>query len=133
MATIVRHRRDPKLRDGVYRAIIADVEPGVASRFSPREDLIRISLDLVDEVDGQRPRLWLVAAPLLHGRLQALVEAALHRPLTEDEDEAFDIEEVIGKEVNVVVAQATSAGGFTSLRIVTFLPLPGTMPEHDTD
>jgi hypothetical protein len=123
MATIIRQRRGPQLRDGVYRAVVADVEPGIASRFSSREDLVRVSLDLVDEINGQRPRLWLVSAPILYGRLQALVEAALRRPLEENEAEAFDLEDIIGKEINVVVAQTATPGGFMSSRIVTFLAL----------
>jgi hypothetical protein len=133
MSTIVRRRTDSKLPDGVYRAVVADVEPGIPSRFTTREDLVRVSLDVTETIDGQRPRLWLVSAPILCGRLQALVEAALHRTLTDDEAETFDLDEVIGKEVNVVLAQVTGSGGFTSSRIVTFLPVSDAKRDDEAD
>jgi hypothetical protein len=100
--------------------VIADLEIGVPSRFSAREDLIRIALDLVEEINGQKPRLWLVCSPNLQGRLQTLVEAAMNRKLTDEEADGFELEEVLGKEVNVVVAQAQSRGGLSYPRIVTF-------------
>lgn len=64
---------------------VAQVEPGIASRFNTRDDLVRIGFDLVSDTEGERPRLWLVASPLLQGRLLALVEAVLNRKLTAEE------------------------------------------------
>jgi hypothetical protein len=122
MSTIVRRRSEVPIADGVYRAVIADIEPNVPSRFSSREDLVRIGLDLVHDIDGQRPRLWLVATPVLQDRLQALVEAALRRPLNDDEADGFDLDELLGKPVNVVVAGVRGRTGATFSRIITFLP-----------
>src|SRR5438128_2671613 len=65
MSTVVRKRSETPIADGVYRAVIADVEPNVQSRFSSRDDLVRIAFDLVQESEGQRPRLWLVTSPIL--------------------------------------------------------------------
>lgn len=123
MSTLVRQRREHKLRNGVYRAVIADIEDNISSRFNSREDLIRVALDLVNEVEGQKPRLWFISAPNLHGRLEALVEAALGRKLTEDEAEGFELDGILGKEVNVVVAQTPNPSGFMSSQIITFLPV----------
>jgi hypothetical protein len=122
MSTIVRKRSEVSIADGVYRAIVADIEPNVPSRFSSREDLVRIGLDLAQAVESQKPRLWLVSTPLLQDRLQALVEAALRRPITDDEAEGFDLEELLGKAVNIVVASVRSRAGVTYSRIITFLP-----------
>jgi hypothetical protein len=122
MSTIVRKRSEVSIADGVYRAIVADIEPNVPSRFSSREDLVRIGLDLAQAVEGQKPRLWLVSTPVLQDRLQALVEAALRRSITDDEAEGFDLEELLGKSVNVVVASVRSRAGVTYSRIITFLP-----------
>ena len=121
--TTVRKRPGHELADGVYRAIVASIEPGITSRFSAREDLVRIGLDLVDEIDGQRPRVWLVASPMLQGRLQALVEGALGRTLTADEAGGFELEEIQNKEVNVVIAAMRGESGFSYSRIITFLPI----------
>jgi len=123
MSTLVRQKTEQKLGDGIYRAVVADVEGNVGSVFSSRRDLVRVALDLADEIDGRRPRLWLVCSPNLEGRLQALVEAALRRKLTTEEAEGFELEEILGKEVNVVVAQAHTRGGFPYARIITFFPV----------
>lgn len=123
MSTVVRKRSEIAIADGVYRAVVADIEPNVPSRFSSRDDLVRIALDVAEEINGQRPRLWLVASPVLQGRLEALVEAALHRKPTEEEAEGFDLEELLGKEVNVVIAGVRGQTGMTFSRIITFLPI----------
>ena len=132
--TTVRKRPGQALADGVYRAVVADVEPGITSRFSSRDDLVRIALDLTEEVDGQKPRVWLVASPTLQGRLEALVEAALGRKLTVDEAEGFELEEILGKDVNVVIAGVRGEGGVSYSRVITFLPVdtkPADSDVHD--
>jgi len=123
MSTVVRQRPEQKLGDGIYRAVIADVEAGVTSRFNTKGDLVRVALDLVEEIDGQKPRLWLNASPNLQGRLQNLVEAAMNRKISVEEASGFDLEEIIGKEVNVVIAKAQTRAGFTYSQIITFLPV----------
>jgi len=63
MSTVVRKRSETPIADGVYRAVIADVEPNVQSRFSSRDDLVRIAFDVVQDSDEHRPRLWLPSLP----------------------------------------------------------------------
>ena len=123
MSPLVRQRKEQVLKDGIYRAVVADVEGNIGSVFNARRDLIRVALDLVEEGESHGNRLWLVTSPNLQERLQALVEAALGRGLTDEEREGFELEEIIGKEVNVVVAQARTRGGFPYSQIVTFLPV----------
>lgn len=123
MSPFVRQQPEQNVKDGIYRAVISDVEGNVGSRFSTRRDLVRVAFDLVEEIDGQRPRLWLVVSPNLQGRLQALVEAALGRKLTAEEIEGFELEDILGKEINVVIAQALTRGGFPYSKIITFLPV----------
>ena len=122
MSTVVKKRSEVPIADGVYRAIVADIEPNVPSRFSSRDDLVRIAFDLVQDGDGQRPRMWLVASPVLQGRLQTLVEAVLRRKIGDEEADGFDLEELLGKEVGIVVANMRGQTGIFP-RIITFLPV----------
>lgn len=128
MSTIARKRPGIDLADGVYRVVIAQVEPGIASRFNTRDDLVRIGFDVVTDAVGDRPRLWLVASPLLQGRLLTLIEAVLNRKLTSEEEEGFDLEELLAKEVCVVIAGVRSHNDATYSRIITFLPAEPSEP-----
>ena len=125
MSAVVQQKaQKPKLADGVYRAVVAAVETdGVQSRFDSRSDLVRIGLDLVEEMDGQQPRLWLVSPPNLQGRLKSLVESALGREITSEEAQGFELEQIMNKDVDVVVAETRTKEGFSYSRIITFLPV----------
>jgi len=52
-----------------------------------------------------------------------LVEAAMNRKISVEEASGFDLEEIIGKEVNVVIARAQTRAGFAYSQIITFLPV----------
>ena len=130
MSTIVRKRSGVELPDGVYRVVVAQVEPGIASRFTNREDLIRIGFDVLTAPDTVPPRIWLVTTPHLQSRLLALVEAVLNRKVTDEEEDGFDLEALLGREVCVVMAGVRTHGDATYSRIITFLPATPNADDH---
>jgi hypothetical protein len=119
MTTLIRIPQIHSLPDGVYRATIASIEPNIPSRYSSRADLLRIAFDL-EATDGQTSRLWLTTLPVLNGRLDALIRAALGRILSEEEAQTFNVEELVGKQVGVLITQGVSRSGVRYPRIVTF-------------
>ena len=123
MSTPVKTEEYP-LEDGVYRAVVTEIQSNIKSHFNDRSDLIRIGFDVLHQPNGLRPRMWFTSTPEVKGRLAALIAVASGiKPIDELEVAPEDLKGLVGKEVSIVLAHVKGSHGRSVPRIITFIPI----------
>lgn len=125
MGIIVHESKSRYLPSGMHSVKVKNIEETEDLNDPERTKLV-VELESIEEVDGghSTARFW--TSPVLHpkGRLKPFAEAVLGRPLSDVERrEGFDVTDLIGKTVCVVVKEAVSKAGKTFAKVVDFFPV----------
>lgn len=125
MGIIVHESKSRYLPSGMHSVKVNNIEETEDLNDPERTKLV-VELESIEEVDGGRPTARFWTSPVLHpkGRLKPFAEAVLGRPLSDVERrEGFDVTDLIGKTVCVVVKEAVSKAGKTFAKVVDFFPV----------
>lgn len=123
---IIVHESKPRyLPTGMHSVTVKNIEE-TEDLNDPQRTKLMVELEAIEEIDGGHPTARFWTSPVLHpkGRLKPFAEAVLGRPLTDVERrEGFDVTDLIGKTVCVVVKEAVSKAGKTFAKVVDFFPV----------
>ena len=106
---------------GKQNLCITSIAENIDNPYDVSKMLIEIQFE-TKTLGGQKSIVTLRCSPVLHpqGHLLPLVEAALGRPLTAQEQLSFNLDLIIGKIVNGEVSHQASARGTVYARVGNF-------------
>lgn len=112
------------LPPGTHPVRVASIE-SVENIRDPAKQQLEITLESTGSSYGEPPSVRFWTSPVLHpqGKLLPFVEAVLGRPLSaEEQRDGFIVDDLIGKELSVIVKTATSQNGKAFSKVVEFFP-----------